>query len=266
MQVFQQRYDGTDTVAAFIQQTLQLAGYLLTRLQEQEQARGRSSNSDYSEAGSRSCSKCSSWSELFAESPKLYLRLLFALDYAIARGHFSSYGEVQRGLGGEDIDIHLREDDGIGEPETVVMPVCGSEGLSGLGITESTSSPYMDLASGSGLGGEMATNLTNVYNLLDSEQQQQSLKISTAEPYTAPDYERQVFDPLVLPPYNPMLDSEYAYPGHVPFTHQNYEYGMYQPHDNGGPDILHLGSSSSESYSDTVAFPVGGGEGDCVNR
>lgn len=262
MQVFQQRYDGTDTVAAFIQQTLQLAGYLLPRLQEQ--ARGRSSNSNHSETGSRASSRCSSWSELFVESPKLYLRLLFALDYAISRGYFPSHGEVQRGLGGEDIDFHLKEN-GTGEPETVSMPVCSSEGFSGLGITEPTSSPYMDLASGSGLGGQMAMNLTNVYTLLDSEQQQQSLNISSAEPYTAPDYERQVFDPLVLPPYNPMLDSEYAYPGHVPFTHQNYAYGMYQQHENGGPDILHLGSSSSESYSDTVAFPVAVWEEECVN-
>lgn len=254
MQVFQQRYDGTDKVAAFIQQTLQLADGILPR------PRGRtlSSSSDASETGSGPSGKCSSWSELFADFPKLYLRLLFALDYAFSRGYFPPYGEVQGFCGGDDIPD-------AGESES--MKPSRSEGISGLGIRASIS-PYTDLGSGSGSGGQMPMHLTNLYSLVDSEQQQQDhiFPASPAEPYTAPGCETQVLDPLVIPAYNPMLDSDYAYPAHLPFAQQNYEYGVYQLHDsgmldeNGRPEFLNLGSSSSESYSDIVTRPVGVGE------
>lgn len=259
MQVFQQRYDGTDTVAAFIQQTLQLAGYILPR----PQARGLSSGSDQSAAGSRSSGQCSSWSELFADFPNLYLRVLFALDYALSRGYFPSYGGVQGFLGGDD--IHIRGD-GAGEIGSIQHSI--PDGISAVVRSASTSSAYMDFASGSGSGGHAPTNL---YNLLDSEQQQQnSQQTIPAEPYTAPYCETQALDPLVIPTYNPMLDSEYTYPGNLPFTQQNYDCGTYQLREsgmldaNGSPDFLSLGSSSSESYSDIVALPVGVGEEGCV--
>lgn len=263
MQVFQQRYDGTDTVAAFIQQTLQLAGYILPR----PQARGLPSGSDQSAAGSPSSGKCSSWSELFADFPKLYLRLLFALDYALSRGYFPSYGGVQGFLGGDD--IHIKGDDGAGEIGSIQHSI--SDGIPGSGVRASTSSPYMAFASGSGSDGHAPTNL---YTLLDSEQQQQQQQNSQqnfpAEPYTVPYCETQALDPLVIPTYNPMLDSEYTYPGHLPFTQQNYDCGVHQLREsgmldaNGSPDFLSLGSSSSESYSDIVALPVGVGEEGCV--
>ncbi|KAL4957088.1 hypothetical protein BDW69DRAFT_180972 [Aspergillus filifer] len=86
MQGFQCRYDGTDTIAGFIQRTLVLAEDMLPPSQM-----GRVPG-----IGSR---RCNSWSELFCNRPAIYLRLSLALNLALKRRYFPQTMQPHRHLG-----------------------------------------------------------------------------------------------------------------------------------------------------------------------
>ncbi|KAL4789283.1 hypothetical protein BDV19DRAFT_395188 [Aspergillus venezuelensis] len=96
MQVFQSRYDGTDTIAAFIQRTLVLAEDMFPPPHGGRVPAGRSR-------------KCNSWSELFCNRPEVYLRLSRSLDMALKRGYFPQTTGAHRHLG-EHADVTVTPD------------------------------------------------------------------------------------------------------------------------------------------------------------
>ncbi|KAK2809859.1 hypothetical protein FQN50_003500 [Emmonsiellopsis sp. PD_5] len=76
MQLYRDRYDGTDGVAVFIQQALQFADNLnISIMFQQTQSKAKASESY-------------GWPEMFTREPRLYLRLSLTLDYAFTRGYF----------------------------------------------------------------------------------------------------------------------------------------------------------------------------------
>ncbi|KAL4914576.1 hypothetical protein BDW62DRAFT_204466 [Aspergillus aurantiobrunneus] len=287
MQVFQHRYDGTDTVAAFIQQTLQLADYILPQarrpLSPSSSSKGsqgsgpsQTQEKEKQKENANTSVTCSSWSELFAEFPKLYLRLVLALDHAFSRGYYPTYTEIHELLGeGDGGGVTVIVTAGLGaRVSSTAAPVASSPSVSGLGR-------------GHGPGPVLTPGLTNLYTLLDSEQQQQHRHQPAQHhgPQQNPSLGTlSVPDPLIIPGYSPMLelDSQYAYPAQlasthtqVSFGHQDYGFGMYQfqehgmLEENGTPEFLNLGRSGSEldgySAGDGVVLPVGVGDEGCAN-
>ncbi|KAJ0421306.1 hypothetical protein BJY00DRAFT_312219 [Aspergillus carlsbadensis] len=288
MQVFQLRYDGTDTVAAFVQHTLQVAEYLLPRAAVGfgVRVRGGSESSGGVESGTRGGGSGStsptptpapaSWSELFAEYPKLYLRLTLALDYGFSRGYFPAYAEIHELLGGVggagpgalDASLGLGTATGSASASMPASSILASDTRASptspcFGPGPTTSAP--NLVSGTG----QVVNLAEMYTLLEPEHQRQSQPQELPlplPPQTLPSqHGPATLDSLIIPSYNPMLEP-YTYPAQLPstqlsFPHQDYGCGMYTLRDgplldeNGSPEFLNLGSSASE-YSDGV---LGGG-------
>ncbi|KAL3449086.1 hypothetical protein BJX65DRAFT_306627 [Aspergillus insuetus] len=306
MQVYQLRYDGTDTVAGFIQQTLQVAHWILpraaagfgVRVRGAEGAgssstagpQGQGSGVEPGAKGGRGGSTSpppapASWSELFAEHPKLYLRLTLALDYGFSRGYFPAYTEIHELLGGGGGgDIRPRGVDA--SPGTGARSGSGSMPASSILASDLRASPTNpsfapgpgpvpgsisglapNLVSGTG----QVVNLANLYTLLEPEyqhrqQHQQPLVPSQTlpsqhGPATMTSTETTVLDPLVIPSYNPMLE-QYAYASQLStsqlsYAHPDYSCGMYTLQDgpllddSESPEFLNLGSSASE-YSDGV--------------
>ncbi|KAL3490207.1 hypothetical protein BJX62DRAFT_252131 [Aspergillus germanicus] len=307
MQVYQLRYDGTDTVAGFIQQTLQVADWILPRAavgfgvrvrgaegassssSSTAGAQGQGSGVDSGMKGGRGGSTSpapapASWSELFAEYPKLYLRLTLALDYGFSRGYFPAYTEIHELLGGGDGDVGPRGLDaslgtgaGSGSGSMPASSILASD------LRASPTSPSFAPGPGPGpdstpglapnlvSGTGQVVNLANLYTLLEPEHQhRQQHQQPLVPPQTLPSQHGQatmtstettVLDPLVIPSYNPMLE-QYAYATQLSSTqlsyaHPDYSCGMYTLRDgpllddSGSPEFLNLGSSASE-YSDGV--------------
>ncbi|KAL4895622.1 hypothetical protein BDV59DRAFT_199621 [Aspergillus ambiguus] len=80
MQLYQDRYDGTDSVAMFIQKTLQFASSMLIPRNQDPEGSGSSISH--------------SWTEMFSQNPQLYLRIALSLDYAFTCGHFPEATEL----------------------------------------------------------------------------------------------------------------------------------------------------------------------------
>ena len=98
MQLYRDRYDGTDGVAVFIQQALRFADSPNFSLLFQQNQEGIYQLSMFSDS-TVLCSNLiltldgkqlvsSSWPEVFTCKPRLYLRLSLTLDYAFTRGSF----------------------------------------------------------------------------------------------------------------------------------------------------------------------------------
>ncbi|KAL2798011.1 hypothetical protein BJX66DRAFT_347625 [Aspergillus keveii] len=293
MQVYQLRYDGTDTVAGFIQQTLQVADWILPRAAGGFGVRGQGSSAESGAKGGRGGSTSpppapASWSELFAEYPKLYLRLTLALDYGFSCGYFPAYTEIHELLGGGEGDIGPRGLDTSLGPGARSGSGSGSMPASSIlasDLRASPTSPSFAPGPGPGPGSNpglapnlvsgtgQVVNLASLYTLLEPEHQhqhRQQHQQPLVPPQTVPSQhghatmtntETTVLDPLVIPSYNPMLE-QYAYATQLSSTqlsyaHADYSCGMYTLRDgpllddSGSPEFLNLGSSASE-YSDGV--------------
>ncbi|KAL2848972.1 hypothetical protein BJX68DRAFT_276164 [Aspergillus pseudodeflectus] len=309
MQVYQHRYDGTDTVAGFIQQTLQVADYLLPRAgvgfgvrvrgeDEGNGAQGQGSAGAESGTNGKRCGRTSpnlapaSWSELFANYPKLYLQLTLALDYGFSRGYFPAYTEIHELLGGGsgDVDPTGLDTSSLGPgpgpgPGLGSVSVCASIPASSILASDLRASPT-SASFGSGptahfsapnlvLGTGQVANLANLYTLLEPEHQPQpqyqnrhpppppllQALPSQQGPAVLTSTDTTILEALVIPSYNPML-KQYAYPTQLPssqlsFMHQDYACGMYTLRD--GPLLDESGSlaflslgSSASEYSDGV--------------
>ncbi|CEL08458.1 hypothetical protein ASPCAL11608 [Aspergillus calidoustus] len=311
MQVYQHRYDGTDTVAGFIQQTLQVVDWILPRAaagfgvrvrdrvgggkEGTSTAQAAAAGGGGADAGTRGARGGSaspapppapaSWSELFAEYPKLYLRLTLALDYGFGRGYFPAYAEIHELLGGGGDDVGPRGLEGSLGSGPGSGP--GSMPASSILASDLRASPTSPSFGGPGPGptGGAAPNLVSgtVYTLLGPEhphqhqdhhqpQQQTShlqpppLSSQHGLPIAMGSAENAILDPLGIASYDPAMLEQYAYPTQLsptqlPFSHQDYGCGMYTLRggslldESGSPEFLNLGSSASE-YSDGV---LGGG-------
>ncbi|KAL2828811.1 hypothetical protein BJY01DRAFT_255256 [Aspergillus pseudoustus] len=300
MQVYQHRYDGTDTVAAFIQQTLQVADYILplhtgfgvgaqraragiearakSGTEATGSAQGTEPGSDTATSGGVSTTP-TSWSELFADFPKLYLRLSLALDYAFSRGYFPAYTEMHELLGGSEDGGGIRGLDSVVVPDSGYIPpasaILASDMRASPTNSDANSNPDVlppgpgttpNLVSGTG----QMLNLTNLYTLLAPEHQQpqshpqpQPLPSQHAPVSRITEPDAAMLDPLAIQSYNPVLE-QYGYPAQLSFPPQDYSCGIYTLRDaplldeNGSPEFLNLGSSASE-YSDgaSVGITVG---------
>ncbi|KAL5359060.1 hypothetical protein BJX96DRAFT_174017 [Aspergillus floccosus] len=96
MQLYQDRYDGTDSVAMFIQKTLQFASSML--IPQSQDAHNPGSVSQ-------------SWSEIFSQNPQLYLRIALSLDYAFTCGHFPEDTELPGLIGNLIADSDIQHSD-----------------------------------------------------------------------------------------------------------------------------------------------------------
>ncbi|KAL2818059.1 hypothetical protein BJX63DRAFT_429384 [Aspergillus granulosus] len=289
MQVYQHRYDGTDTVAGFIQQTLQVADYIMPQTGHALGAQGARGNNESgikssvegpsaqgsgTETGPGEASACpASWSELFADFPKLYLRLTLALDYGFSRGYFPAYTEIHELLGGGAGDVGPRGPDGaLGSAN---VPPSSTLLASDLRASPTNSNPSLRSGPNLGSGTGQMLNLTNLYTLLEPEHEHQQRQrqrqpqvhtlLSQHGPVAVGETDAPVLDPLIIPSYNPMLE-QYPYSAQLSstqlaFPHQDYNCGMYTLRDgplldeNGSPEFLNLGSSVSE-YSDGAVVGI----------
>lgn len=95
MRQLRQRYEVTDEVMSFVDQALALTSF---QTQWQPDLHGSNKECNYNEGIAQHMSnrarfpppgsRTKSWSEVLVRNPRLYLRLSFALDYALARGQF----------------------------------------------------------------------------------------------------------------------------------------------------------------------------------
>ncbi|OJD10846.1 hypothetical protein AJ78_08247 [Emergomyces pasteurianus Ep9510] len=137
MQLYRNRYDGTDYVALLIQEVLRLAEKQnLISLQPNGSATNIMPNPNTSSGNgevdtniSKSLAETSnvpissgksskSWSEVFIRQPRFYLRLSLSIDFAFARGQYPRDTDLPALVR----ELHL-EEDGDHATETATMPV-----------------------------------------------------------------------------------------------------------------------------------------------
>ncbi|KLJ05857.1 hypothetical protein EMPG_10711 [Blastomyces silverae] len=125
MQLYRNRYDGTDYVALLIQEVLRFAEKqnLLISFQPNEPSSVMSSPNTSSDNGKEDSNKSSplteasngpapsnkrtkSWSEVFIRQPRFYLRLSLSIDFAFARGQYPRDADLPALVR----ELHLRKD------------------------------------------------------------------------------------------------------------------------------------------------------------
>ncbi|PGH09318.1 hypothetical protein GX51_00760 [Blastomyces parvus] len=125
MQLYRNRYDGTDYVALLIQEVLRFAETqnLLISFQPNETASITSSPNASSDNGKEDTNKSSpvteasngpdpsnkrtkSWSEVFIRQPRFYLRLSLSIDFAFSRGQYPRDADLPALVR----ELHLRQD------------------------------------------------------------------------------------------------------------------------------------------------------------
>ncbi|KAL4885414.1 hypothetical protein BJY04DRAFT_214214 [Aspergillus karnatakaensis] len=267
MQVYQSRYEGTDTVAGFIQRTLQVADLVIPR------ATSPTMNAvpeNTGKGGDIEVKSVNSWSSLFGEYPGVYLRLSMALDMAFRRGWYPGHEEIYGILGDE-------REGATGGRELDFMVLRSNTGLSTVDIGHEGEGGD---AGGLGLGlGSLNSFLDPDGRIVEEQQQPLQAQLQPLRPMAELGVSAgPTLDPLAIPAYNPMMGVEYAYPAQLSatqplFAHgqQNYGCGMYDLcgqgvlNEKGSPEFLNFGSSGSEGYSDAVTLPLSGSEEACVS-
>ncbi|KAL5336909.1 fungal-specific transcription factor domain-containing protein [Aspergillus crustosus] len=210
MQIYQARYEGTGTVAGFIQRTLQVAEGVVPRVASQTQTQTQTQSRDlHMDVG------VSSWSELFVSRPSVYLRLSLLLDVAFRRGWYAypGYQEIYKmlGTGGK---AKNRGPDGI-----------NATGMGFMVLRSNVKAGENDTCAGGEASGLVSfdTFLDTSGGMVEKQEQEggglhlfsDSGAISIPAIRTS---RAQVLDSMALSSYDQAMAAEYAYPLHLQST------------------------------------------------
>ncbi|KAL1960772.1 hypothetical protein VTO42DRAFT_6602 [Malbranchea cinnamomea] len=219
MQVYRDRYDGTDGVAVFIQQALRFAD-----------------TPDFSsfcqQAQEGNPTESATWLEVFSRKPRLYLRLSLTLDYAFTRGSFPQEADLPALVR----ELHFEKEESPGAPVSVVKEV-SSEPAASL----SQSVPTIDENGGQ--------NDTLEQGLRDQGQEQlpqfSEQTSSTTPPTASP-------PPFPHPPPPPTMPSENLPERSLSATNYFELQGISEPPFPGQSQPNQLPLSFTHSYSEST--------------